>query len=535
MHRIARRIAFASSLAVAASALGADHVVGPGQSIQAAIAIAGNGDRVLVQPGVYVQSIDLLGKDIDVLGVGGPAVTILDAAGSPLVLVSMASGEPATASVSGFTLRGGLTGIKIAGPTHAVIRHVVVEGQTKFGLTSPHAGDGVFATPTAQPFPRLIESIVRDNAGTGVVGALDIERCVVSGNAEAGLVNVNSCVESYVTGNVGTFGGGLVGGKSYSRCVIANNTAIVGGGGSFVGSTTVSISGCEFRGNVATQRGGGVDLSGQYPHDDAGFPTATIRSCSFFGNSAGQTGGAVYLSVSKSFSGSPNGVTELHRSTFVGNTPNGVAGTCDVTKLRDSVFWAQSNPIAVKRATNPSLETLLFADFTLSTLPLFGVGNLNTDPLLVDPVLGDLHLTAASPCIGTGSPVLVPDVEGDAVQGGVDIGADEFVAHLSVPDVVVAGGPITLRAYGPTGAPVLLFASPTRLDNGIPTIGGPFVLGFPLLPGFPLSLGSIGTNSRLELSAIVPLSVPVGTPVHFQAYVGGSASSLTLPVTVIIG
>lgn len=535
MGRIVRGLALASSSVLAASAFGADHVVGPGQSIQAAIAIAANGDRVLVQPGVYVQAIDLLGKDIDVLGVGGPAATILDASGSALVLVSMTSGEPATASVSGFTLRGGLTGIKIAGPTHAVIRNVVVEGQTKFGLTSAHAGDGVFATPTDQPFPRLIESIVRGNAGTGVVGALDVERCVVSGNAEAGLVNVNSCVESYVTGNVGTFGGGLVGGKSYSRCVIANNTAIAGAGGSFSGSQTVSISGCEFRGNVAIQRGGGVDLFGQYPDDDAGFPTATIRNCSFFGNSAGQTGGAVYLSVSKSFSGSPNGVTELHRSTFVGNTPNGVAGSCDVTKLRDSVFWAQSNPIVVKRATNPSLDTLLFADFTLSTLPLFGVGNLNADPLLVDPVLGDLHLTAASPCIGTGSPVLVPDVEGDSVEGGVDIGADEFVAHLSVPDVVMAGGPITLRTYGPIGAPVVLFASTSRLDTGIATIAGPFLLGFPLLPAFPLSLGPIGTNSRLELSAVVPPTVPAGTSLHFQVYVGGSASRLTLPVTVIIG
>jgi hypothetical protein len=82
MNRIGSVLVF--GLGLTASARSADHVVVPGQSIQAAIATAAHGDRVLVQPGVYGQTIDLLGKDIDVIGVGGPAVTILDAAGLTL-------------------------------------------------------------------------------------------------------------------------------------------------------------------------------------------------------------------------------------------------------------------------------------------------------------------------------------------------------------------------------------------------------------------------------------------------------------------
>lgn len=532
MNRIGSVLVF--GLGLTASARSADHVVVPGQSIQAAIATAAPGDRVLVQPGVYGQTIDLLGKDIDVIGVGGPAVTILDAAGSPWVLVSMLSGEPATASVSGFTLRGGLTGVRIAGPTSAVVRQVIVEGMTKFGLTVPYAGDGVFAVPTQQPFPQLIETIVRGNAGTGVVGQWDIARCVVSGNGATGVVGANSCTETFVVGNVGTFGGGLANGKSYSRCVIASNTATFGGGGDFSNALAVTLAGCEFRGNTATQRGGGIRVTAENQNDDSIVPQVTIDGCSFFNNTAAQAGGAIDLVVDKLFPG-PKGSTDLRRSTFVGNQPNGVAGRCDLTRLQDSVFWAQVNPIVVKRASNPSIDTALFAEFTLSTTLLFGTGNLSTDPRFVDQALGDLHLKESSPCIGAGSIAQTVDVEGGAVAGVLDIGADEFAAHLSVPEAVVSGGPITFRAYGPSGAEVLLFASLKRLDTALPTAAGPFSLGFPLLPAFPLNVGQIGANSRLELSTIVPTSVPVGTVLHFQAYVGGQSQSLTLPVTVLIG
>ncbi|HWW60827.1 MAG TPA: hypothetical protein VN181_05605, partial [Thermoanaerobaculia bacterium] len=49
-------------------------------SIQAAVVASVNGDVVLVAPGTYRESLDLLGKQITVRGSGGAAVTILDGA-----------------------------------------------------------------------------------------------------------------------------------------------------------------------------------------------------------------------------------------------------------------------------------------------------------------------------------------------------------------------------------------------------------------------------------------------------------------------
>jgi hypothetical protein len=68
-----------------------------------------------------------------------------------------------------------------------------------------------------------------------------------------------------------------------------------------------------------------------------------------------------------------------------------------------------------------------------------GTGNIDSDPLFVDPANGDFHLQANSPCIGKGiGPTLnslVPlfDFEGDPRSGQeCDMGADEFVGATRV-------------------------------------------------------------------------------------------------------
>ena len=59
-----------------------------------------------------------------------------------------------------------------------------------------------------------------------------------------------------------------------------------------------------------------------------------------------------------------------------------------------------------------------------------GEGNIDADPLFVDPENGDFHLTVDSPCIDAGTLEGAPefDFEGDPrPQGdGVDMGADEY-------------------------------------------------------------------------------------------------------------
>jgi len=63
---------------------------------------------------------------------------------------------------------------------------------------------------------------------------------------------------------------------------------------------------------------------------------------------------------------------------------------------------------------------------------VLGTGNITSDPKLVSSRYGNVHLTAASPCVNAGLDSVVqagwPDIDGQArIQGAhVDIGSDEF-------------------------------------------------------------------------------------------------------------
>ena len=92
---------------LAAPGRAADIVVAPGQSIQAAMDQAAAGDRVLVQPAVYNEAIDFKGKAIQVIGLGGPLSTILDATGLNSAVVKFHNGEGRGSVLKGFTVTGG--------------------------------------------------------------------------------------------------------------------------------------------------------------------------------------------------------------------------------------------------------------------------------------------------------------------------------------------------------------------------------------------------------------------------------------------
>ena len=77
-------------------------------TIQSAIDVAVNGDRVLVAQGVYDERIDFLGKSIEVLGEQGPEVTILNGGGSTGYVVSMVGCNPDQTVLGGFSVTGGM-------------------------------------------------------------------------------------------------------------------------------------------------------------------------------------------------------------------------------------------------------------------------------------------------------------------------------------------------------------------------------------------------------------------------------------------
>jgi len=106
-----RSVLRSASLVVAASvpALAQSTHTVPGQfaTIQEAITASVVGDTVLVSPGIFLERLDFLGKNIAVRSAGGALLTTIDGGGLGTVL-SFTGGEGLNAILSGFTITGGI-------------------------------------------------------------------------------------------------------------------------------------------------------------------------------------------------------------------------------------------------------------------------------------------------------------------------------------------------------------------------------------------------------------------------------------------
>jgi len=76
-------------------------------TIQEAVAAAADGDTVIVAPGTYNESIDLMGKSVTLLGERGAPDTVLDGGGLESAILTATSTESTETVVRGFTFRNG--------------------------------------------------------------------------------------------------------------------------------------------------------------------------------------------------------------------------------------------------------------------------------------------------------------------------------------------------------------------------------------------------------------------------------------------
>lgn len=137
-------------------------LVEPGDSIQAAIDAAVDGDVVSVAAGTYHEDIDLRGKAISLVGAAA-GHSVIDGTGTGPV-VRIASGEGTDTVVDSFTITGGIAdrggGVYVAGASPVLLRNVIV------GNLASARGSGVYLQASgARLYNNLI--VYNGHAGAG--------------------------------------------------------------------------------------------------------------------------------------------------------------------------------------------------------------------------------------------------------------------------------------------------------------------------------------------------------------------------------
>ncbi|MFC1861256.1 S8 family serine peptidase [Chloroflexota bacterium] len=236
--------------------------------------------------------------------------------------------------------------------------------------------------------------VTPNNVGSGTI--LD-GFTITNGSAEygAGMYNNNSSptvTNCTFSGNSATYhGGGIYNWNSspaVTNCTFSGNSATYNGGGMYNYNSSPTVTNCTFSGNSATYYGGGM-----YNHSSS---SPTVTNCTFSGNSAAYNGGGMY---------------NINSSPTVTN--------CILWDGGDEIYNSSSTPVVT------------YCDIQGGYT---GTGNIDADPLFVNPAADDYHLQPTSPCINAGDNSAIPgwlttDFEGDPriADGVVDMGADEYL------------------------------------------------------------------------------------------------------------
>ena len=181
--------------------------VGPGESIQAAIGSAGDGDVITVSAGTYVEDIDFLGKAITVVGVGSDSV--LHGTGNGPV-VTIASGEGNDSVLDSLLITGGLAdlggGILIQNSSPTIVRNVIFNNQART------QGSGVFVQASSAILSNNL--IIYNRTGQGDPHSVEItdaapqiiNNTIVRGDSNAIILHGNS--PALVMNNILALNGG---------------------------------------------------------------------------------------------------------------------------------------------------------------------------------------------------------------------------------------------------------------------------------------------------------------------------------------
>jgi len=201
-------------------------------------------------------------------------------------------------------------------------------------------------------------------------------------------------------------------------CTVSNNTAVRGAGlatfGTATGGTMATITNCTFDNNTSQEFSGGIGVSGAQTVVNADRVTITNNEATII-DAGGVVVNAGELNLSNSLVANNTGaliggsaasvafgaVVNFTNSTFYGNiNPDAAAaiGAEDTVNIANSIIWNNDGVLGTDAAIANITHTII-------TGGAAGTNNLNTDPLLTDPGMGDYSLSASSPAIDAGDNV----------------------------------------------------------------------------------------------------------------------------------
>ncbi|TVQ30413.1 MAG: hypothetical protein EA376_13195 [Phycisphaeraceae bacterium] len=377
-----------SALLIGMSAhAGPDIPIGPSDSIQDTIDAAPDGARILLDPGVYTQSFEIIqtGRELTIEG-AGPGQTILDGENMRRIAEINENGAPIT--LRGMTLRNG----RREGPgdqngaallsrhtaltvDNCVFSDNAIFRTSDFGQT--FGGAALFENFNDSDLALLVIDCIFENNSAGATPQDEFEPNMVAGGA----VRV-----------------AWLGAARFENCRFENNHAMnpdgeVLGGALETQGDLIVLERCVFRNNTVTGDtavGGGVAIRN----------SATLSSCLLEGNEAGggqAGGGGAYIA-------SPFDIpVELLHCTIVNNTVSvspGGGGVFQISSIEisivNSIITDNTAPAGDDLSGNyVDLRHSLVGDLSGSTFTGEQEGNLiGVSPMFVDASGGDFRLSA---------------------------------------------------------------------------------------------------------------------------------------------
>lgn len=357
--------------------------------IQVAIQACENGDTVIVAPGVYFETINFSGKDIVVTG-SDPndpkvvAYTVLNGEEDGTV-VTFENGETPAAVLTGFTITGGFG---------------TVDTTLGAGFRTVWGG-GIFCNRAS---PTITRNIIANNAGPFDMPGDDPSQWNLCYGAGIGCLESDAVItHNTIRGNSAYVGGALIaylGNVTVTDNVIFGNSAAAGAGvimiqGYLINNTIVA--------NNTTSLGGEAGPAGNvYIVFDVGLQDCQVKNNIICGSTSG---GGIY---------------------WEGSDPQ--PGSVAFNNVWDNF------PGNYSKFDLENMGQILYdGDIDMTGQ----AGNISTDPMFLNPMNRDYHLTLESPCVNAGDPDLeVPeaalDIDGEArvYAARIDIGADEYVGYV---------------------------------------------------------------------------------------------------------